>query len=37
MQCDLADLDAVVSAIRSAHPYEVPVIEAWRLENLNEG
>jgi hypothetical protein len=35
MQCDLADLAAVVQAIRDEHPYEVPVIEAWRLENLN--
>jgi hypothetical protein len=35
MQCDLADLAAVVRAIRDEHPYEVPVIEAWRLENPN--
>jgi hypothetical protein len=34
MQCDLTDLAAVVRAIREAHPYEVPVIEAWRLEDL---
>lgn len=34
VQCDFADLAAVVGAIRAAHPYEVPVIEAWRLEDL---
>jgi hypothetical protein len=34
MQCELADLAAVVRAIRAEHPYEVPVIEAWRLEDL---
>ena len=34
MQCDIADLAAEVRAIRDVHPYEVPVIEAWRLEDV---
>jgi hypothetical protein len=34
LQCDRADLAAVVRAIRAVHPYEVPVIEAWRLEDV---
>lgn len=31
--CKAHCLDEVIVAIRNAHPYEEPVIEAWKVEN----
>jgi hypothetical protein len=34
MQCDAADVRAVIAALRSVHPYEQPLIEVIRLEEI---
>jgi hypothetical protein len=32
--CETHCLDEVIAAIRKAHPYEEPAIEAWKVEDL---
>jgi len=32
--CDKSNLDAVVSALKKAHPYELPVIDVWQIMDL---
>jgi len=32
--CDGENLDGILGAIRRAHPYEEPAIEAWEIKTL---
>ena len=34
VNCNFKDLDAVVTAIREAHPYEEPAIDVYRLLSI---
>ncbi len=32
--CEAARIDAVIRALKAAHPYEEPAYEVWRLEDF---